>query len=636
MDPSSAITIFDDDDLRQPNSEWKAAEWIGCNRSVHDVPPFVHLELEKTLALPPDIESLLPSLHQSPASFFSASRLPVWDSKLDSRDDPGALHFHNDQPTVTGLSQEAFTHLPIPSKLALRRLRSEVGQAWLDGKQSICDSRTQITVYWPLWGLSLFEEVHRVSKEYSDWGDAIAWLNSPTCDPAEENLRNTAMTLASSIGGWFGYAPEMGDMRYEFASTLLGDNYLNDAVLTTLLDILNKRLVSSRAAPDTLIAGTDFGRFIAQGCFENSSNSGRVLLDKYAQLFSPESPFRHLYLPVYSPPKHWSACHIDFGTGDVSFGDSLGRPRPKQFFKHLEEWLLKRTAVSSVQITETLPCAIQTDGFNCGIIAVNTIAHNILGEPLWSGQSANQLRIQAFCDVMLEIREHEDGPCSTAIDLEPDRNTALLQSIAVPQITIPETIAMEGVPVEERSLSKNAQISAKGLQEASDDEVAESEPPKRTKISTLHSKPADTTRIPPKADDYRKAKVAKAAAPPEKKAKAVSKLPPVAEQPIPSQKKFDNMMAKVRKPDAIADLTRPLASTCKQSIQLTGPYEVTRFIQHRQRDQCNPPKPTAPHPRLQTLDKFAITGVKPKPKPAPPTVHSKACPGKMHSRRAWR
>ncbi|KAJ7219936.1 hypothetical protein GGX14DRAFT_559755 [Mycena pura] len=42
----------------------------------------------------------------------------------------------------------------------------------------------------------------------------------------------------------------------------------------------------------------------------------------------------------------------------------------------------------------------KTDGVNCGIIAINAIAHNIFGDPLWTTKSAKTLRMKAFCDIV--------------------------------------------------------------------------------------------------------------------------------------------------------------------------------------------------------------------------------------------
>jgi len=128
-------------------------------------------------------------------------------------------------------------------------------------------------------------------------------------------------------------------------------------------------------------------------CFHGDATVGKVAvipyssptgahkyLQKYGRWF--ESLDRtELYFVLYNPPNHWAACQINFKSRRVRYGDSLGWERPKLFF-------------------ECLPCAPQTDGFSCLIIAVNTIAHNALGDPVWTQKRARAMRMKAFCDIV--------------------------------------------------------------------------------------------------------------------------------------------------------------------------------------------------------------------------------------------
>jgi hypothetical protein len=49
---------------------------------------------------------------------------------------------------------------------------------------------------------------------------------------------------------------------------------------------------------------------------------------------------------------------------------------------------------------QDLPCARQTDSYPCGIVAVNTLKHHLLGDELWTSLCWEILHIQEFLDIM--------------------------------------------------------------------------------------------------------------------------------------------------------------------------------------------------------------------------------------------
>ncbi|KAF9033476.1 hypothetical protein BDZ89DRAFT_551653 [Hymenopellis radicata] len=85
-----------------------------------------------------------------------------------------------------------------------------------------------------------------------------------------------------------------------------------------------------------------------------------------------------------------------------------------------------------VVVMNDLPCAVQTDGFNCPIIAVDTLASNIFGDTLWTQETARPHRIKAFCVIMESISLSQEG-CSPAtaglFDLESDCNVKNLSTL---------------------------------------------------------------------------------------------------------------------------------------------------------------------------------------------------------------
>ena len=104
-------------------------------------------------------------------------------------------------------------------------------------------------------------------------------------------------------------------------------------------------------------------------------------VQKLGSVISKSSPSLCIATVVFSPPGHWACLIIDFCTGRMGWGDSAGRVAPAGLEKRLKAWLGLFSQVKFLAL-QALPCAHQTDAYSCGIIAVNTLKHNIFGDKL--------------------------------------------------------------------------------------------------------------------------------------------------------------------------------------------------------------------------------------------------------------
>lgn len=73
-----------------------------------------------------------------------------------------------------------------------------------------------------------------------------------------------------------------------------------------------------------------------------------------------------------------------------------GSGAPTKFVKLLQDWLKKAFGKKFKNQGNILPHAIQDDGFSCSIIIANTIAHAMLGRPLWCPATAVGERLTWF------------------------------------------------------------------------------------------------------------------------------------------------------------------------------------------------------------------------------------------------
>jgi hypothetical protein len=316
-------------------------------------------------------------------------------------DDDGE-HFSDMAPTSE--IEDMLSFLVVPSRAELRQFLKEFGQAWFDGKKSI---RTWINpeIACPFWVLTYWGEILDAMEARDRWQSAAFWLERRGKTTEELVLKRTVQGLWRIIG-WHGSVHGFDSVAVSDLASLFSQDYLGGNLVDAMLSLLSMRLKAAGGPIDTtVIVNTTFGQMIdllcprEDGKLPISSHPGaQKYLKKYGTWFrSPDHTQLHFVL--YRPPTHWTACAIDFKAKHIRYGDSLKWKRPKDFFLALKSWTTENFPDIEFAVTDDLPCAVQTDGYNCPLISVNTVAHNTLGDPLWTPKMANALRMQAFCDI---------------------------------------------------------------------------------------------------------------------------------------------------------------------------------------------------------------------------------------------
>ncbi|KAF8324541.1 uncharacterized protein EI90DRAFT_2321650 [Cantharellus anzutake] len=100
---------------------------------------------------------------------------------------------------------------------------------------------------------------------------------------------------------------------------------------------------------------------------------------------------------------HWTACVLSVSTGEYRFGDSLDAQPPLLLQPALELWLARCNALppgAQLRRGNDLDHASQTDGWSCGIIAVNTLEHHFLDYPLWGPNKNADIRITKYINLL--------------------------------------------------------------------------------------------------------------------------------------------------------------------------------------------------------------------------------------------
>ncbi|KAJ7204641.1 hypothetical protein GGX14DRAFT_569210 [Mycena pura] len=435
--------IVDDNELQQQNPQWVASQWIGCNRTFKDIPNFVAIEAARAILVPPEIDATLPPESDSPSHMYTTSHLPPWDPTADAGNvDSDAVDF--DAATPSSLPTNPSEILPLPLQ-TIQRLNNAFGQAWFDGKLSIRDARDASCIhFFPLWYLSYAGRLRLAARSFYHWGRAIIWLleERDEQEPEEEEWKERTAHLLSTMSGWTGrVGGKVHDLHFEDLADVLGENPLVGAILDTLIRDLQQRIVLQKGtASAVFLADTSFPTWLATGAATQPDHLGFSVVARFAHLLKSQVSRCELAFPVHSPPFHWMACCVDVPGGGIQFGDGFHMRPPDSLSKELARWLKSAVGMANVRITNDLPCGSQRDVINCGVIAINAIAHQTLGDPLWHPTRARTHRLQAFCMIAEIIMSQSNGNIDSLplLDLVPAPSSGPANAVAQPDVEMPD------------------------------------------------------------------------------------------------------------------------------------------------------------------------------------------------------
>jgi Ulp1 protease family, C-terminal catalytic domain len=105
-------------------------------------------------------------------------------------------------------------------------------------------------------------------------------------------------------------------------------------------------------------------------------------------------------LPIESEGDHWVSVIIDAETNTLMYGNPLHYPPPPELVNMLR-WWLKHYLNEEFTLTD-LPCAQQQDGYSCGVLAVNGLAHHFFPEsiPLIAPDACDAGRVNAWARII--------------------------------------------------------------------------------------------------------------------------------------------------------------------------------------------------------------------------------------------
>jgi hypothetical protein len=378
-----------------------------------DVPDFVHSTFNSLSVLPSTIETLhLPNTRMSVPAFIAYS-LPT-KTPVQPLPDPFS-YFSNSEPhEISSASTSLLRSLPIPPRAVLDKIIHQAGQAWLDGYKSIVYSHTGHDRRFPFWILQYWKRVTEILPAHQAWTSADRYLTTLQ-KKSSEHTRRAADDFRALLHAlpWDGkiYSFSDDDAVHRLAAFASRD-WLADIHETFMLEELQRQIAAIPEFGTKQIVVNIWISNKIRIAYEQRDNNEyppphrTELAELGADLASGAKS--RLGLLWFIKGNHW--CSMDIiadGTRQVIlYGDPEGDEAPDWLHEATIWWLSKHIKGSFEW--GVLACPLQQDGFSCGILAQNGLAHSFIPAryPLIDASSGQDVAIACLMAGGDVIRHH--------------------------------------------------------------------------------------------------------------------------------------------------------------------------------------------------------------------------------------
>ncbi|KAG2737335.1 hypothetical protein P692DRAFT_20823821, partial [Suillus brevipes Sb2] len=324
---------------------------------------------------------------------FSAPLLPPEDISVEDlinfpipgvsiRNHEGSITFQEELPT-----SEVSPTRELPAMADVEVLREKFGQALLDGKCSISDPRFKDQLF-PLWTIEFWWQLHGIHAKKKKWNGAQRWLQNLVAANRDEQIFHEAAKQLCKLPAnklLRGPAAHSSRRTNSLVRFLSSSEWLSEP----LIDVMVANLVDRFGAKqkEFIVASTSFTDAIMSAreiSYHDKPHSHLLKFEEAAKTH------RYLCIPAHIRlTSHFIAFEIDFHARTVRYGDSLDHNNTQKaasgagsIITRLQWWFEKRFHGKFTDLGPTLPHGNQEDRCSCGLFAINTIEHRVLGHPL--------------------------------------------------------------------------------------------------------------------------------------------------------------------------------------------------------------------------------------------------------------
>jgi len=310
--------------------------------------------------------------------------------------------------------------LPMPPRKTLMSLESRIQQvSSATPPYSLAYPFHERVVRLPFWVVTYWKEAYEVLDDKDLWSNATSWVKTKKAY-LPHGIMDTFRCLP-----WTYTLPHSREKVREVAR-LLSSQYITTDVVDELTGKLSTRLERDGQKgllrlPKThlLLLGKAY-----QAALVNDLSYKRNCLEQAGTRIREGNVTKiYLVLGVLTADRprceatdlmedkrgnHYMAIVIDIKQKILFVGDSLGFWVPPDFVRMMEWWIQLYDPLGTFDgfQTEKLPCTTQSDGFSCGILAVNSLEHYF-----WPSTKlrtdGNDSRITARGEAFMSITEQE-------------------------------------------------------------------------------------------------------------------------------------------------------------------------------------------------------------------------------------
>lgn len=172
-----------------------------------------------------------------------------------------------------------------------------------------------------------------------------------------------------------------------------------------MIDAMLTRTALRASRPSDIIASTKFSRHLLDKVLgkrlpTSYSETEPPLVIEIGQQLAKDHHIARLFTVVYSLPNHWIYLCIDLSKGLVRWSDHmLERKLPVGLETHVKNWVRFFVPSRKNLKFERMQSLKQPDFYSCGIIAISTLSHAVLGDAPWSQGDRETLRVMEFIKI---------------------------------------------------------------------------------------------------------------------------------------------------------------------------------------------------------------------------------------------
>ncbi len=381
-------------------STFKPDEWIKKGKMWSKVPPLVRCATTQALAIPPSIHSELFPDGTSLRGLINF-RMPAFqpeaqgNSHLDIRSRfLSAEASHN----LGALTISQLHRLPVPDIKTIQRLYDESRQAWLDGMCSVQYSHLskggKTCTLFPLFVVSYWKELAEMKNPRGRWLQCSDWLSKQLNQSRFPERRAAAEEACTHLQAlqWNGtqdisdVAPVHGLYR------LLGKSWLSSSQINSKLHLLSERAIMDTGLLAAMrFESCEFTNIVLR---EYRGKDKQAYGDKWLKsvgglVAEGRTMLTIMHLGHVDGTPHWTAMVVSGKEKTILYRDSLGGEIEPELKYAYHWWLSKH--VSTIFDVKDLDTTLQTDGFNCGILALNAVEHHAFPTVSLAGNAAGEL-----------------------------------------------------------------------------------------------------------------------------------------------------------------------------------------------------------------------------------------------------